>query len=1305
MKKFLRFNSFFVFIYLILSSVGIAQSASNNLGEAGEYNVYIIYTGEFLSSDTEGRIGVGNNALFNRYDIGFNYPNPPQDLDVLVVGGNLTFQGFSNIRNGNAVYRDTLYSDLDSVSIPEGEFIHDESLNFSSTSLAAANSSRQWKLIPANSTVDIQSSTINLNGFDPTLNVFEVDGFELSNATSINIDAPTGATVLLNISGDTLSFSGGMRVTTTSRSKVLLNYYEADTLHISGIEVLGSILAPFANVEFTSGVIYGNAIFYSYKGAGQFNHSPFTGTIEYESSEISSDCEVTIKKVLSGTQFKAKPSWFGHTNIWAGTFLGYVNGHSTEFYCVDIQHWLEFNKPYALDQVISGQIKYIVDNYYPNVPYTNSNGQLNRNYKEAAAIQSAIWHFSDGVDLSAIQTKDIRERAIEIAEEARDKNPTPVKTFEIVPASQVVFNNASASFRVTMKKADGSPAANSRVLVSTTDGQLSIEDGITDANGELSVTLTPANGSESAKVTFTTYDGIIPAGSRYYRKNAQTIVTNRPVVTCFTSTAKVVWTDNPTPGNRLRFDNFNVTNSEISDNWLTDVYVMDNLAYVATHNSGMAIYHIDSETWEIMNTANQNFNFDAATSIHGVEFNSFKYDGIVGSNGQGFVYYDSSEDNAEHYTASNSDFNGNTVNDIETHEFDGKFYAVLAHDIGYSIMDLDARTFTNFNLASTEFPGGQATRVLSDDDGELWVGTNYGLARTSDNGNTWTYYTAENSELVGNNITALAYGDGKVFVGTSHDGLAQFDKSNSTWTDLTLNISSQPVTALLYADDKLFIGNYDHGLYIYDGENFVQYSSVAPNNAPSIVNSLNFDGTELWIATQNGLSRTMNGIAPSTGEAKILLSDVETYKGGIATVAVSIEPTSEISYNTLTGTIVFNNNELEFTGFNPGPLMNGRRIKLLDESDHHYTFKIFGGNEPITEAGDLFYVSWKVKDSNPDAGISALYATSFFAGVGNELDHTDLAIISFSLEGSGNAGIGDANLDGNVDLSDLLSVGYHLDYGGEYELSGDGLSNADVNEDKAVNADDMAAYMFYLQNGLFPKVENPGNNRGKITTGRTRVDPSEFALGLRVEGLEKAAQEIRSVKVTLTYDSSLLNFDSFESDKIADGNYVNATESAEGVVQFTFASPIDRDNGFDMADIVLNFPQESIPEGAKISSTYSINGGEFQTGPVFSITATDVTEIEVLPTEYSLSQNYPNPFNPETTIKFTLPQKQNVSLKIYDVLGREIKSLIQGEFNAGVHTSRWNGTDNFGAKVATGIYFYRLEAGTFTQTNKMILLK
>jgi hypothetical protein len=99
------------------------------------------------------------------------------------------------------------------------------------------------------------------------------------------------------------------------------------------------------------------------------------------------------------------------------------------------------------------------------------------------------------------------------------------------------------------------------------------------------------------------------------------------------------------------------------------------------------------------------------------------------------------------------------------------------------------------------------------------------------------------------------------------------------------------------------------------------------------------------------------------------------------------------------------------------------------------------------------------------------------------------------------------------------------------------------------------------------------------------------------------------------------------------------------------------------------------------------------------------SDLFTIPTEFSLEQNYPNPFNPSTVITYTIPEKGNIRLVVYDLLGRKIKTLVNEEQGRGLYQVEWDGRNEIGNKVTSGVYFYRLESETFLATKKMMMLK
>jgi photosystem II stability/assembly factor-like uncharacterized protein len=116
----------------------------------------------------------------------------------------------------------------------------------------------------------------------------------------------------------------------------------------------------------------------------------------------------------------------------------------------------------------------------------------------------------------------------------------------------------------------------------------------------------------------------------------------------------------------------------------------------------------------------------------------------------------------------------------------------------------------------------------------------------------------------------------------------------------------------------------------------------------------------------------------------------------------------------------------------------------------------------------------------------------------------------------------------------------------------------------------------------------------------------------------------------------------------------------------------------------------------QISSQYGVllhttNGG---------VTFVDEKQVDEIPSTYFLSNNFPNPFNPSTTINYSIPKQSNVTLKLFDVLGRELFTLVNKEQRQGNYEVELDGSD-----LTSGIYFYRLQAGDFVETRKMLLIK
>jgi hypothetical protein len=147
----------------------------------------------------------------------------------------------------------------------------------------------------------------------------------------------------------------------------------------------------------------------------------------------------------------------------------------------------------------------------------------------------------------------------------------------------------------------------------------------------------------------------------------------------------------------------------------------------------------------------------------------------------------------------------------------------------------------------------------------------------------------------------------------------------------------------------------------------------------------------------------------------------------------------------------------------------------------------------------------------------------------------------------------------------------------------------------------------------------------------------------------------------------------------------------------TGTSPLATVVAFQYTDIiptgaVYYYKIAAIDNGGNVSA-YSIVG------------TTGVEKTDGVPTEFALGQNFPNPFNPTTQIKFSLPKESHVKIVVYNISGSVVATIVNGTMSTGYYTITWNGTNDGGEHVSSGVYLYRIQAGEFTAVRKMVMLK
>ncbi len=236
--------------------------------------------------------------------------------------------------------------------------------------------------------------------------------------------------------------------------------------------------------------------------------------------------------------------------------------------------------------------------------------------------------------------------------------------------------------------------------------------------------------------------------------------------------------------------------------------------------------------------------------------------------------------------------------------------------------------------------------------------------------------------------------------------------------------------------------------------------------------------------------------------------------------------------------------------------------------------------------------------------------------------------------------------------------------------------------------------------GVFYSTNN-GTNWLQYETGLTNLNINDLAVigsnlfvgtdGGGVFVSTNNGKNWSNVNLQLIWLIGVKNY--FANSFVVSGSNLFAAIGGDGIFQTS-------DNGISWKRVTANLNSTYESLAIKGTDIYVCTFYEIWKRPLSEMITSVKNTLENLPHEYSLAQNYPNPFNPTTKIKFGLPENTFTKLIIYDVLGREVKTLLNNELSAGYHEVEFNSSN-----LSSGIYFYSLQVKEFTSTKKMILMK
>ena len=271
-----------------------------------------------------------------------------------------------------------------------------------------------------------------------------------------------------------------------------------------------------------------------------------------------------------------------------------------------------------------------------------------------------------------------------------------------------------------------------------------------------------------------------------------------------------------------------------------------------------------------------------------------------------------------------------------------------------------------------------------------------------------------------------------------------------------------------------------------------------------------------------------------------------------------------------------------------------------------------------------------------------------------------------------------------------------------------------VQKDGTIDFEDMMSFILmwnwsYNENNasLSKQIVNYRNGSSEhpiIITEKGEYDQMS-ALYFSIPKLEN----VWSARLLLSYDESGINIrDISLNDKYGENRetlFIKRTENPKGYAEIILA-PLDKkplsDWRHDIFNVVLSSDKDGYSGNVTIAyDLRDINGYVLSSG-VFEHTLEIVSAI---PKTYSLHNNYPNPFNPVTTIEFDLPVSGRVNLKIFNLLGEEVATLLEDELAAGRHVVKWEGLNSAKQSVSSGVYFYSIKTGSFNAVKKMLLIR
>jgi len=701
-----------------------------------------------------------------------------------------------------------------------------------------------------------------------------------------------------------------------------------------------------------------------------------------------------------------------------------------------------------------------------------------------------------------------------------------------------------------------------------------------------------------------------------------------------------------------------------------------------------------------------------------VATSEFYYDYYMPNRGGGIAKFDGLKWTV--YNTSNSDIPSNNVTAIA---FDHYGNLWVGTD-GSGLAKFDGTNWTVYNWSTSGSPSGYITDIFVDHSGKVWVGTSSNLAGQGGgiavfDGPNFTVLNSSNSPLPNNEIYQISGNSTSIWIVTLGSVIRIVD---TVWTNFNFDPFDGPMHIAVYDPIVWVTINelFDTYLFKFDGTNW-NYSIIP--NSPKVSSLLMDQQNNLWLTTNKGLYKFdgSNWIIydkSNSGLPTNVLSKIKIDNAGNKWIGTWGSSSSQdfnygglVKFDGVNWTIY----DIRNTGY---PLYADVRALTIDKNGNKWLGTWCGG---VTKFDNEIWTNYQKENSGlPGSCVNSIaiddsgyvwigtngQGLAKFNGVNWTVFNSSNSGLTFdyikavAVDNSGNIWIGGYGYGFDGGLTKFDGINWL-----NYNPSNSGLPSTSITALKIDNQGNK--WICFYQNGV---VKFDGVNWTVYNTSNSGL-PDDIVYALEIDnsgnvwiGTNYGLAKFDGVN-WITYNTSnsglpdniVLSIALDSSGNKWIGTYYGGLAKFDGMNWTIFNSSNSAlPSNYVRAIAIDNAGNKWIGYG-KNDFTFGGLAVYREGGVILGVDKKDKPEIL---SNYILYQNYPNPFNPETNIEFSLPDKANVKLTVYDLLGRQIAVLLDKELQSGNYQVTFNGVN-----LPSGTYFYELRAGNFRQVKKMILMK